>query len=199
MNDLPLFLFRIGLSCINAAKEINCRAIERIQDITDLIGLLAIPLHPRQVLLPVLLCSLFQQILDAHILIVDGIQVALIAMALNIHDVRTDAEDFQDLLAIVLGRISKAALNVIGIRKTAARNKSGILGRMLAALGEPLKVVGIVDMTGLDGLAGVPGEWLMAARAEHLVASIDLGDHFSARRAGLRVLANELGRCQCIG
>ena len=77
-------------------------------------------------------------------------------MALNIHDVRTDTEDLQDLLAIVLGRISKAALNVIGIRKTAARNKSGILGRMLAALGEPLKVVGIMDDSRFDGLARGP-------------------------------------------
>ena len=73
-----------------------------------------------------------------------------------------------------------------------------MLGLMLTALGEPLEVVGIVDRSCGDGLARDPGEGTVAARTEHLVTSIDLGDHFTTGWTGLCVLAKQGGRCQIV-
>jgi len=81
-----------------------------------------------------------------------------------------DAENIEDLLAILFGRGSQGCLDMVGIGQASARNEPRICWSVLTALGEPLKVVGVVDVAGLDGLAGDPGERLVAARAEHLVA-----------------------------
>ncbi len=189
----------IDLSYIYATKEVNRSTIERIQDVPDLIGLLTLLLRPSQMLLPVLFRSFLEEELNSHSLIVHGIQVALVAMAFHVHHMITDTEDLQNRLPILLEGIPKAGLDMIGLGKTPARHKARIGRGRLTALGEPLKVVGIVNGAARNGLARDPGEGLVAARAEHLVASVYFTDHFAAGRARLRILPNESGRCEGLG
>ena len=87
---------------------------------------------------------------------------------------------------------------MIGIGETSARNESRILRRQ-AALGEPLKVVGIVDSARRDGLSRDPRKGLVTTRAEHLIASIYFRYHFSARRTGFRIFANKGGGSESSG
>ena len=95
--------------------------------------------------------------------------MALIAMALHIHDMVTDSQNLQNLLPILFECIPKGRLNRIGLWEPPARHKARIGGGRLSALRKPLKVVGIVDRSARNGLARDPGEGLVAARAEHLV------------------------------
>jgi len=70
---------------------------------------------------------------------------------------------------------------------------------MLAALGEPGEVVGIMDCARLDRMAGGPGEGSVTGSTPHLVAPIDFAYHFTAGWTGFRVLPQQSGGGQIVG
>ena len=93
-------------------------------------------------------------------------------MPLNIIEMKTDPQNLKEFFPFFLGDITKGRLDMVAVRKAAAWNEARMLGLMLAALGEPLEVVGVVDGPRGDRLARDPGEGAVTACTEHLVASI---------------------------
>jgi hypothetical protein len=155
-NQMGGLLKWIHLQHIYAAKEVNGGPVKRIQNISDLIGFLALLFRSAQMLLPILLRPFLEEELNPHKLVVDRVQMPLVAMTFHVHHVATDTEDLLDLLPILFERIPKGVLNMRGLRETSARDKSRIGRSRLTALRKPLKVVRIVNDAARNGLARDP-------------------------------------------
>ena len=193
-NEVRGLLARIGLTNVDAAKEVDGCPIEGVEDVPNLIALLSVLFPLGQGDLPGVLVRFFEQVSNTHVLVVQRVQVAFIAMALNITHMNTDTQDVQKGLAVLLHRITKCCLDMVGVREAPTRNESGIGGGRLTSLGEPLEVVRIVDNARFNGLTRVPGEGRVTGNTPHLVTAIDFRYHLPATRTGLRILPNKSRR-----
>ena len=142
---LGLFL-RIGVpSYLDSAKHVNSCSVKGLENVPNLVTLLAVLFPSGEAEFPLVLGLFLEKVLDPQLFVVDGIQVALVSVALHVADVNTHSENVGQLLAVRFGGVLDGRLDVVGIRQTAAGHKAGIGGSLPASLGEPLKVVGIVN------------------------------------------------------